>query len=348
MNTKPDIDINSDRSWQISMKYASLLAPFPPQLGIAFKKLRANGLENVASGTDSISSGSISAVRLIDKTPTLKTPLYFAASSLYPDRFSQAEDDTSKALLRVLGPGLFSSLLAVTFLYRRVTKFYDGGSLTDYRSEFRKVSEIGFLYGSTVSDLGPGEGLLISSVLQLALGTFMMRNDDAYQRYRNLNKLRLDIEFEHSKWGCDHTQVATHVLKMLGVGRRINEMRAALLGKPSESDPSFTPWANLVDFINRLRTGESGDSAQKFADSINRIVDTSKTILRDGSSFTWMERGFTKEIEKPSKEQEDESQEPEEEIDPAALDIPGFSTEELAELSQEELKQLKNFSDESS
>ena len=112
---------NDEDTWEVAGQYAGLIKTVPDRVLYLMKVLREEHIE----GNEEVSARCLQYVREIDKLKPLKVPLYFGASRLFADKFEESEDDTSKALLVALGPGMFFALLTSVWFYRRLAKFVD-------------------------------------------------------------------------------------------------------------------------------------------------------------------------------------------------------------------------------
>lgn len=299
----PTAPVELDKSWDYAKRYANLLGPVPPRLSSGIKQLRQahiKGTSHEAQENDpELGAISFTAVKMIDQTPSLKTPLYFAASALFPVEFKKAQDNTSQALLNVLGPGLFSALLSITYLYRRLGKLQKSNHWELLSADILADMEIGFMVGKEIEILGSTEGLLAGGIRYLAIGPLMLKDAEQYHRYKNSRKSQLDREFERERWGCEHSQIAAYLLQMMGISNSILEMRDALCGI-TRMTPQFG--ADLVaisaaaNWIDCLKNGPNPEvDLSHFsvtATTLASLTSQTKAILEKGSSFKWMARGY--------------------------------------------------------
>ncbi|MCB0332062.1 MAG: hypothetical protein KDD55_01115 [Bdellovibrionales bacterium] len=376
------IDVDSQESWQHAMKIAKRLFVMPQRVLLPIRLLWRQYLLADHDDVDvKIDPAAYASVRLIDSTVSFKAPLYFAASQLRRDQFSVAEDDTSKALLKTLGPGLFSVLLALVWLYRRAAKLSAPSQWVQFSPDILANLEIAIGIADETDKIGSADGALLGAIRHMALGGMLVKNEEHFKRYSNLHirNGRFDFEDEHTRWKCDHAQVATCLLQLYTFTRtKIPErrdletpmyVRSALLGKVEEIPKSLEElvvWARfirLLDSINEKRGGGEVDFSwlgidEHRAKELNALI---RKVYEEGSSFSWLKRGAKladdmdkhKQSLKGEKEPaaglegglQEEDMVPTEPIDPSDIHIPGFSQEELEGLTQEELQQLKEFAD---
>ncbi len=377
------IDVDSQESWQKAMKIAQRLFVMPQRVLLPIRLLwRQYLLSGRNEGVQEVDPAAYASVRLIDNTVSFKAPLYFAASQLRTDKFSVAEDDTSKALLKTLGPGLFSVLLSLVWLYRRAAKLGAPSQWVQFSPDILANLEIAFGIADESSKIGSADGALLGAIRYMALGGMLAKNEEQFKRYSNLHIRhgRFDFEDEHTRWSCDHAQVATCLLQLYTFTRtKIPErrdlespmyVRLALLGKYDEIPQSLdelVTWAkfiHLLDTLNEKRGGSGVDFSWLGIDEhrSKELHAHIRNVYEEGSTFTWLKRGAElagdmkkhKQSLKEDQEEEavsqeapqtEEKQKPSEPIEPSDIQIPGFSQEELEGLTQDELEQLKEFSD---
>jgi hypothetical protein len=293
------VDFNSSESWTTARAYARQLAPFPDPITAAVSTLWRNFQKNIEEGTSEIRADSLNAVRRLDKSTKLKTPLYFAATDLFPERVnSLKEDDTTQAILKILEPGLFAALLTAVYFHKRLAKLCAPNEWAIFSKEFVLNVELGYLAGFMVPNLGGATGALLCALRYGALGIFLSRDADQFSRYRNKNKKRFNLEDEHERWGCDHGQIAAFFMQSLGIRRTMSETAQVYRhrGPPSAELPEdLQKWNGLIQWIDAIRDGlpgpEFGDHAAALGLSpiqTAQIKASTDALFKKGSSFAWM------------------------------------------------------------
>jgi hypothetical protein len=290
--------MDSETSWVRARQFANLLNPIPFSVSNAIQTLWANHVENVALGSKSVWDQSLIVVRQIDKSVKLKTPIYFAALALQPDDFeTNTEDDASKALVQILGPGLFASLLGLVYLHRRCNKILTTENWTKLSEEYVLNMEIGYMTGLTMPQLGGPAGMLISGIRFAALATLLLWTPEHYLKYRRSKRRVLDLEYERSLWGCDHAQIVACLIRALGYRTDAQEVTRAFRGDLRTALPGdLDAWRIGVEYIESIKqtaqlpqsSGETplGSSHSTLADLVDDITE----IMKEGSSFSWMKR----------------------------------------------------------
>jgi hypothetical protein len=298
----PPIDFDSEQSWSMARRHAAFLSPIPSSVSLSVQTLWANHCTgNRTDGALEIWPDSFMALRRVDRTAKLKTPIYFAAQALFPDAFaSMQEDDTSDALLRILGPGLFASFLAMVYLHRRLSRVCTAPEWETLSKELVLNMELGYLVGESLPKVSPALGALLGGIRYASLATFLIRSPDIYTRYRNRMKKKFDLPYEHQQWGCDHAQVSAYLIKDLGFTKDIIEISKVLRKTPPAGQkliPEMAVWHSALHWIDGIKDGEvppkspehSSTLAASAANAANVKAKTDE-LFRKGSSFGWMLR----------------------------------------------------------
>lgn len=286
----------------MARRHAAFLSPIPPSVSFAVQALWKNHGEALVPGEIvEINAESFAAIRRVDKSAKLKTPIYFAATSLFPGRVAEmAEDDTSKALLEILRPGLFASFLGLIYLHRRLNRICTAPEWETLSKELVLNMELGYIVGSTIPMIGPALGALLGGVRYAALATFLLRSPDLYTRYRNRFKKKFDSSHEHAQWGCDHAQISAYLIKDLGFTKDILETSKVLRKQLNPGDVISNDmgiWRATLYWIDGIKDGRCPPENPEFADiveagssEIAQLKSRTDKLFKDGSTFTWMLR----------------------------------------------------------
>lgn len=315
MNSQTPPDLHSEESWAMARRHAAFLSPIPPSVSYAIQTLWKNHGEALVPGEEvAISQESYMAIRRVDRSAKLKTPIYFAATSLFPEKVEAlSEDDTSAALLEIFGPGLFASFLALVYLHRRLNRICTAPEWESLSKEFVLNMELGYLMGSTLSAVGPAVGALLGGIRYAALSTFLIRSPDIYIRYRNRFKKRFDPIHEHTQWGCDHAQICAYLIKDLGFTKNILDTSKVLrkaIPPPENISRDMRLWRALLFWIDAIKEGncpppeqDAVDAMEASSQEIADIKSKTEKLLKDGSTFTWMLRSGDAEKSEESEEE---------------------------------------------
>ena len=295
---------NDEGTWEIAGQYAGLVKTLPDRVSYLLKVLR----EEHIAGNEAVSDRCLNYVREIDKLKPLKVPIYFGASHLVPDKFNASEDDTSKALLAVLGPGMFFSLLITVWFYRRLGKLVPATLWERFSANLLAEIELGYEVGCAVPDLGPSDGLIFATVRGVGLGAFALQDEEQYGRYLNLHKGKVNLEYEVDRFMCDHSQIGVyllqtlHMMKTMPDGNRFEgsllEVRESILGR-IDSETLTVPWLKNCALVGKaiaeLYTGMADYKWLKeygaSDDAVKRINGITTEMLSGTRNFSWLGKG---------------------------------------------------------
>ncbi len=300
MSEDVTIDMNDPGSWEIAKRYAGLLGPVPSNVSQSIKILWEDHLLSQKKEEVCISSRSFSAVKRIEKSSVLKMPLFFAAQALYKERLTEiTEDDMSRALVRVLHPGLFASLLGLIYMHRRYNKICAGEAWDELSKEYILNMEVGFLIGKAAPSIGDAVGVMMGGVRAAALATLLKRDEQSFTGYRNLKKKKLDIFFEHERWQCDHGQIAAFLLRNLGFNFDFMKIAYALRGhEVGELPAELQSWRAAMLLIDGVKNGMDLREVSTASAGITLLPSEKEQMQKDvtnlfekGSTFGWMFKG---------------------------------------------------------
>ena len=294
-----EVDIDSPESWSIARQYSTLLSPIPASVCDCIHSLWTTHSDNLKSGAAGYTDKNVDAIKRVDKSAKLKTPLYFAASSLFPERFQDLqEDDSSKALLQILGPGLFATFLGLVYVHRRISKLSLHPNWPTYSKELVLNMELGYIFGSCFPSHSMADGTLANGIRYAALSAFFLHSPDNYVKYRNLRKQKLILEEEHTRWGCDHTQVASFLLRDLGYKSDVMESVIALRKisqKKFALPDDLAPWSAALYWIDLLKEKKDAVPSDEFRnilgvkeENILNLHTRVNLLLQKGATFEWM------------------------------------------------------------
>lgn len=296
--------INDEQAWEIAAVYSNLIKTIPDRVGYLLRVLREEHAAGVQG--DAVSPNCLNYIREIDKLRPLKEPIAAGVARLYPDETPAS--DSSRALLGVVGPGMFAALLICVWYYRRLGKIINPEIWERYSEIFLADVELGYEIGKAVPELGAVDGFLFSAIRAISLGTFAIQDHEQFGRYLNLHKGKTDLAYEHERYNCDHAQIgvyllqAVYMLKTRPDGNRFDasllEVREAFLGRIA-SESLVDPW------LRRCAAGIKGislfyEETSDFswltefgasAQSIARITEVSINLRSGVRSFEWLNRG---------------------------------------------------------
>ena len=298
---------NSEESWQLAHNFAYNFKVLPERLSHVLRVLRKEYATKDEEAD--ISENCYMYMSGIDRFPALKVPLYFAASHLFPVRFKEAEDDTSKAILKVLEPGMFSSLLVIFWFYRRIAKGVDSSLWSEYSKGIMLDMELGYALGESLPGISAADGILLAGVCQIAWGSLLIENSDGYVRYNNLHAGRINLADEHKRFGCDHAQIATSLILGLGMlewrrglpRRQLEplELRDIFLGRGHQNgleDKWLRTCSKCIFMLDQIKQDKfSMEELEKMGASKHARENLQQSIanyFKGTPTFTWINKGL--------------------------------------------------------
>ncbi len=291
--------VNNPGSWTKARSILKAMGPVPSSVGNTVKCLWKDHLASVESNTIEISFSSKSAVRLVDKSSVLKMPLYFAAQDLYPERFSEVqEDEASTALIRILNPGLFAAFLSLVYLHRRFNKICPMELWEELSKEYVLNTELGYLLGKSSERIGKAVGTLMGGARFAALALLLKNNPDGFLTYRAKRKA-VDVHYEHEHWGCDHGQIAALIIKNLGFATEQFQIAGAIRGYAMEPlKDQYKAWNAAVALMDGVKAGHKLETVDLSlsgieipATDLENISKETNTLFEKGTTFGWMLKG---------------------------------------------------------
>ena len=231
MNTEEEITtrsfaaLDTAHAWAEAQDIADLILPVPFRVKWVISRVWTNDFEEDAL----VDPDLLSALDQIKDNPKLVNPLYVAASELYPDKVKELQGMPRRHIaLIALGRQLFSVLLTVVYLHRRLRYLSQGPSWERLEKEMVVNLELGYIIGRSLPTLGPAIGTLLGAVRYLGYGAMRLKNVETYDSYRKDHALDADVFREFEIWNCEHTQVAGSLITSCGMPLKLFHMVNAL------------------------------------------------------------------------------------------------------------------------
>lgn len=225
-NTKNSSKPNSNQSeevpishqWQTARDIVALVTNLPAVLPSGVRILAQDG----TALNKPVSETSRSFLQLFTRSGSIKTALLLSSRVFCPEfHANKPVNPDSKWLLQFYSPFDIAVIASLVVLYRRITKGLSEEGKTDLSPFIHRNAEIGGLVGRAIPDIGIGRGILATTIPHLALGVFMKLDPNIwnqYQRSLRLKKVSYDFELENEFWGCNHMQIASALVQVIGLG----------------------------------------------------------------------------------------------------------------------------------
>jgi len=221
-------------SWEYTRGYAGVFGRPPAPFVAAVRCL----LTQHAEGASEASGSTRYQILRLLKSPSLFSPLYFAASAFTATTISSSRRTSESDLLKAFLPDEAASLLALVYLWRRASSICDGEELRFIEDTLVDPMNLGFLVGRAIPSIGAGLSVLQAAIPILGLTAFLSHDPQGFKEYRRLVRRQgggWDCSLEIKRWGCTRIQVGAVLVQSLGFGTKRSNAIANVLGGQAES-----------------------------------------------------------------------------------------------------------------
>jgi hypothetical protein len=298
----PD-NIPRDPTWETARGFAHHIGPMPSRYHEVMRTLWKAHKAVKPNEAPSISEEVLDAVKLIERSSILRVPIYFAASSLYPERFeANTDDDIGRAVVSILRPGLFAVVLTLLYYHRRLKKILPEVPLSSQLSEeYISAMEAGFCVGIASTHPGDAAGMLVAGLRVAALGAFLAHDPETFAHYKRTFKKPWNLEHERKTWGCDQAQIAAILMHDLQFHKSLFDLAVVFrqeFGAHIELPDDVASWRSTLRLIDYARApsvptpGPAYFSELQLSDphKIAILMARLNVIAEGNSSFSWMLR----------------------------------------------------------
>lgn len=222
--------ISTQESWENARNYFNLLGAVPSSFSSAIRTLLLD--EEKHGGV--IQFNTKAALLRLFSSPGTLSPLYFAASTLYPDRVDSAPTLTTKELIAMFRAETLAGVLGALFLTRRCKKQAPETEWSEvYKDEEPRI-ELQLLIGESIAKIGGGKAVLYAVLRSVVRGAFQIHDLKGSNLYRRHIESTggYDPGWEFSRWGCTLGQVGSVAVQLLGFGTQFAGAVAKALDLP--------------------------------------------------------------------------------------------------------------------
>jgi hypothetical protein len=290
--------VNNEASWEVARQYTEILGRPHTLFTNAIRFLRGMTQE----GKTTVWENEPYPLNVLLKSSSFRAILYYAAAALRKEELSKVKELDGFALLKVFPPDELSSVLAATYLYRKVKKHCDVRVWETLAQEIQIQMEAGFLVGSKIPAIGTTRGLLTGVIRYAALSLFSVKDPRNFRMFRrdlNEKEKLFDTQGELERWGCDHLQIASVLLQSIGMGIPAAKGIAAL--QPSDAkgqdEKEIMSWFAAKSWIQSLiedeRAPEWSSQDPNFSldgEKLAQLHERVDSIYEMGSTFDWIEK----------------------------------------------------------
>ena len=282
--------------WQAARAYADILGRPHTLFTAAIRYLRSLS----QNGTTILEDSEPYPLCMLLKSSSMRAVMYYAASALHKDALANQPNIDGFALFRVFAPDELASVLASTYIYRRLKRAVDPRVWESLSQEIQIQMEAGFHVGSKIPAIGSHRGLLMGVIRYCALGLFSIKDTRGFKQLRReLNdkeKLYL-LDAETARWKCNHLQVASILIQSIGLG--IPAAKALVSpGIPGADEvPDLHAWWAAKMWIQALleeecapKCFEEGSPFHLSGEPFANLQERVDSIYEMGSSFDWIDK----------------------------------------------------------
>lgn len=247
------------------------------------------------------------AAFLLRSAPSLQTVFYFAAESLYPKELEKIRPLTVEKIISLFTPGEVTSIIGLTYFYRRLQKRCDEEELQRITEKMVVHMRVGAIVGDTFNQLGSGYGMLCCGMRYIAQAVLLEVDPDGFAKVRRKIQIRkklFDLALEEEQWSCNHLQIASLLVQSLGYGLGISigltgQYERVDADPPSDSHPEVV--GQIASVQGALIWSESlhGDGAAPAGldeaselylpeEAQNEIVAQIQAILSTPEKLQWI------------------------------------------------------------
>lgn len=324
----------SPDSWNVAAKYASLIGPMPSSFSSTIRMFISDQQKAGSPSKYQPSENMMYSLRRIMRSDSLKSPIYFAATSMHSDKIKLGQPLDERQLLEIMGADILSALIGIVYLYRKMQPVCAAKQWESLVQEMHYQMELGAALGYAIPNIGPGVGIFTGALRFLAQAVFLSKDEKGFRAYRreltNASK-SYDLELEDNRWKCNHLQVGAKLLQSLGYGLAYATGFTFGLGAVDavglDQDEAMYRWWITGLWIESLRrTNSPPDITHKgkyYPEKIDldRLMSKVNDLASNGPTLLWMEK--RKEDMAASFESQGESSEDEGEVDDPLEDEAG-------------------------
>lgn len=282
--------------WELAQKYAERLGRPHTLFTSAIRYLRTL----TAKGTTILQDSEPYPLGMLLKSTSMRAVLYYAAAALHKEELGKQSSIDGFALFRVFPPDELASVLATTYIYRRVKRLIEPRVWETLSQEMQIQMEAGFHIGSKIPAIGTHRGLLLGVIRYAAMGLFSINDNRGFKllkRELNEKELLFSPESENSRWGCNHMEIASILLQSVGLGVQAANALVTTACPSKEDHEELQAWYAAKVWIQHLlekeRAPECYQQGSPFfleGEVLANLQERVDSIYEMGSSFDWIDK----------------------------------------------------------
>jgi hypothetical protein len=287
----------SDSSWEVAKKFVQGMGNFSNSLTQVTRVLEREKFES-----EVVDPTCFFMMRTLLAHHRIRSNIYFAVLTLYPEDFNYQSSLTAKQLIKQLDRSTHSALASAIFAYNRAKSVANEEHIPELDKDIQEYGEVGMIVGRHLPNLGIAKGLILALVRHLAFAAFSQKKPADYTKYRSATrrqKKAYDLQLESQHFGCHHSQLASLIVQKLGFRRKFAQACYLALASNIKTIPEdaavLREACRLVDFI-MLEEDIPSDTQldySRLGTSRAVILEPLKTALKvrtSGSLSAWMSK----------------------------------------------------------
>ncbi len=293
---------NTDTShgWEQARRIADLVNPVPSSITTCVRFLKSDA----EGGLDQCSKTSTFGLLRFLKSPSFKSPLYYAALTYRKKSVEQHSLLTDRDLINVFKPAELMILTPLIYLYRKIRRGCDSQEFTLLDGPLQRATDLGGIVGQVIPGIGFGPGVLAGAIRYLGLSMLLGIDKPNFMKYRRKLKLdgtAFDVNEEVSLWGTTHVQIASLLTQPIGLGQAYGDGIARGLLPALSIDQSLPPLALAFQaaciwtesLMHTSKVPQMMMKAEHYPSQadLQDMLERAETIYNEGSPYEWLHRG---------------------------------------------------------
>lgn len=289
----------SYETWEEARRVASRIGEIPSPFTTCIRFLRRD-LENQA---ESLGKESTYWLRQFLRSPTFKAPLYYGAQTFFPEQLELESDLFPSTFLRLYSlPGLINAL-CIIYLSKRTQTSCDATEYKKLAKILLMESEMAAAVGQAMPRIGFPLALVVGSMRQLGRALFLLVDKAGFIAHVRATRSKgaFDLQDEIQRWRCNHVQVASILLQILGVGVELGTSLVNGLSSQLAEMDSLDEDARKVLVCDLwvqalMKTGKEPEITHRgefypAKANLQKLLETAGDIRKNGSKDNWLLRG---------------------------------------------------------
>lgn len=285
--------------WVVASQYAKLFGEIPA----SFNTLVRTCISSYENKNDIIEDAVAFELKRFLKSDSMKAPFYFYIKTIKPELLEKTAD-FSKNCREMFSASEIASVLPILYLYRRAQRLISEDDWRFIGPNLIKKSELALHIGLAINNIGAGFAFIAGAIRYISMMTFLVHDKKGFGEYRRhlkLKNLPFDMEYEISRWGCTHEQVAVNIIVSMGFPSKIAQsmqkgLEAQELNKELKKDKIaygiklIEVWSDsLVETGNLPDIQHDGDF-YPLKESMERMNQRVALTLTQNTQFAWIDK----------------------------------------------------------